>query len=564
MRLVNFRRWVVLLVLAGFLAGGGCDEATDNGDAASGDDDLHGGGDSPPAPPAIVHAFPPTAAPGEPYAYDFEAEGGVPPYGNWRVVKGEVPAGMVLDEATGRLSGIPVGPEHLSYFVVEVQDSAGTIAQETFGVRVGEPGTPGPMLTRARRYAEVYLARHNMDGLTVTADRPDDPDGDYWFSDLGDATFIHGNASAGAAYRYAVEPSAETLAYAQLHARGLSMLSDVIGIPGLLGRSYAPKDARYNPNEYTRLYPEEHNWEGVGLYKDYFWKGDVSIDQYSGALVGMSLLYDLVPDESVRGPMRRAIVNVADYLWDHDLVVYDPSGEPTQFGDFRGDSLEGIPVPNGVSSAASLAWFKLAYHVSGNEKYRTIYEILAFDRGYVFNVQHFVWVYLGYQTQHYNVYLAFENLFTLTRLEEDPGLHETYSDAFAAQLWESGPNPGLRWRRARVEANPTYGPWYLTATGRRDPEAIWNAIWQMDVFPDELRDRYVRNSDDPTIERNPERPQDALYPLPANRRVPDMCIWHRTPYSLDGGDDSGRERSGHDFMLPYWMGRYYGYIGPEW
>jgi hypothetical protein len=472
---------------------------------------------------------------------------------------------MTLDALTGSLSGTPTDEERLCYFIVEVQDAASQTAQETFGVRVGDPAQPGPMLRRARHYAEVYLARHNMDGLTVTADHPDDPDGDYWFSDLGDATFIHGNTSAGAAFRYAVEPSPETLEYAQLHARGLCMLSDVIGIPGLLGRSYAPKDAPYNPNEYTRLYPDDKNWEGAGIYKDYFWKGDVSIDQYSGALVGMSLLYDLVPDESVRGPMRKAIVDVAEYFWSHGLRIFDPSGEPTRYGDFRGDSLEGVPVPNGLSSAASLAWFKLAYHVTGDPKYREIYRILGEDRRYISHVQNFMWVYLGYKTTNYNVYMAFENMFTLTRLEDDPALHEVYSDAFAASLWDWGPGTGLRWRRAHEEANPTFSPWYLFATGRRDPEAIWNSIWQMDVFPDApLRDHVVRNSEDRSIEKNPEQPTQALYPLPSNRRPPDMCIWHRSPYNLDGGEENGRERSGHDYMLPYWMGRYYGYIGPEW
>ena len=87
------------------------------------------------------------------------------------------------------------------------------------------------------------------------------------------------------------------------------------------------------------------------------------------------------------------------------------------------------------------------------------------------------------------------------------------------------------------------------------------SIWQLDVFVDPpLRDRYIENSANPAIEKNPERPTDALHPLPANLRVPDMCIWHRSPYHLDGGADNGRERSGHDFMLPYWMGRHYGYI----
>jgi hypothetical protein len=105
----------------------------------------------------------------------------------------------------------------------------------------------------------------------------------------------------------------------------------------------------------------------------------------------------------------------------------------------------------------------------------------------------------------------------------------------------------------------------LFSTEQHDPDALMGAIWQMDVFVDApLRDRFVQNSLDPTIEVNPENPIDALYPLPANKKAPDMCIWHRSPYRLDGGADNGRERSGHDFMLPYWMGRYYGYIGPNW
>jgi hypothetical protein len=41
--------------------------------------------------------------------------------------------------------------------------------------------------------------------------------------------------------------------------------------------------------------------------------------------------------------------------------------------------------------------------------------------------------------------------------------------------------------------------------------------------------------------------------------------------SSGGGDpgpvsraDSGEERTGCDYLLPYWLGRYYGYIGEDW
>jgi hypothetical protein len=72
------------------------------------------------------------------------------------------------------------------------------------------------------------------------------------------------------------------------------------------------------------------------------------------------------------------------------------------------------------------------------------------------------------------------------------------------------------------------------------------------------------NSSDPSIERNPAEPTESLHYLPSNRRAPDMVIWHRNPYLLDGGQDSGEERTGCDYLLPYWLGRYLGVVSPDW
>ena len=537
-------------------------------------DSIHGGDSDPditaPAasdPLSIAFRHPGVAACGAPYRHLFRAGGGTPPYRDWRVVDGALPRGMTVDPQTGWLSGTAAEEERLYLFVLEVCDSAPepAVAREAFGVRVGDPAGPGPLLAKARAYQAVYDARHNSDGLSVTADTPDDPTGFFSYTDLGDACFIHGNSAEGAAFWYAVEPTAASLANARLHVRGLDLLNRVNGIPGLMSRSYMPKDAPMGAGEFTTFWPENDDHEGEGDFAGYYWKGDVSVDQYSGALVGLAMLNELVPDPYVRSVTRRNVVEIADYLWDNGLIVYDWDGEPTKFGDFRGEFLEYNPVPDGLGAAASLAWFKLAHRVSGEQRFAEYYDHLALERDYVGILSAFLLPYLGYElTKHYNIYMAFENMFTLTRLEEDPDLHEAYSEAFRRLLWESAEG-SLQWRRTDVEENPVKTPWYLFSTGRRDPSAIIGAVRQLDYFVDApLRDRTIKNSENPWILKNPERTTDALFPLPADLRVSDMNIWHRSPYGLDGVRPTARERTGADYLHPYWMGRYYGYISADW
>lgn len=59
---------------------------------------------------------------GEEYKAPLQATGGKKPY-TWNMMTGELPAGLVLDPATGIISGVPVGSE-LSEFAVKISDSS--------------------------------------------------------------------------------------------------------------------------------------------------------------------------------------------------------------------------------------------------------------------------------------------------------------------------------------------------------------------------------------------------------------------------------------------------------
>jgi uncharacterized protein (TIGR03437 family) len=54
---------------------------------------------------------------------------------------------------------------------------------------------------------------------------------------------------------------------------------------------------------------------------------------------------------------------------------------------------------------------------------------------------------------------------------------------------------------------------------------------------------------------------EACQPIPVPLRPTVEFLWQIDPFQLTGGDDGTVECSGIDYILPYWMGRYYGVIG---
>ena len=54
----------------------------------------------------------------------------------------------------------------------------------------------------------------------------------------------------------------------------------------------------------------------------------------------------------------------------------------------------------------------------------------------------------------------------------------------------------------------------------------------------------------------------ACSPVPVPLRPPADFLWQRSPFQLSSGGDGFIENAGVDYVLPYWMGRYYGAI-PE-
>jgi hypothetical protein len=514
-------------------------------------------------PLRLIHQFPPVIEPGAAVEVVLAAEGGAPPYA-WALTLGELPPGIVLDPGTGVLSGDAPLDGGLAIVLITVTDDAGSEAAEVYGLRIGDPGVDGPLRQRAREYQEIYEARHLWHGMSLGAKAPDDPGGQLDLTTYGDCAFVSGNCTMAQAYRYAVEPGPGALAVVTEQAEGWRFFQELTGVPGLIGRCYAHETDPWEPWMWDNLYPVEDKYAGTGAFEGWLWQADTSRDQVTGAVLGVAALYDLVDDAHVRETAAAFLGDLADHVWDHDLKLVDPDGEMTTHGHVDGEWLEGFPFPNGLNASCVLMWLKAAWHATGEERFRDYCEELAVDRDYVSIMRENMWVYMGYQTKYYNTYMAFETMFHLTRLEEDPTLFEAYREIFRDTLWLNTDDKTVN-RKGRLERNPTKTGWYLAATGYEDPEALYWATRQIAEFPAApLRDTKVQNSADPAIEVNPDKPDEALHALPAAKLPPDMVIWHRSTFKLDGGQDTGEERTGCDYMLPYWLGRHGGWIAPTW
>jgi len=114
------------------------------------------------------------------------------------------------------------------------------------------------------------------------------------------------------------------------------------------------------------------------------------------------------------------------------------------------------------------------------------------------------------------------------------------------------------------------------ASSRRSPTTS-AASWRAG-----RRDRTVLNSQDPTIAKATYQagiqvpggvslggygipvgtaPRTvAQYPVPVEKRPNSDFIWQRNPFDLDGNGDPRHQAPGVDIVLPYWLGRYHGFV----
>lgn len=345
----------------------------------------------------------------------------------------------------------------------------------------------------------------------------------------GDAAIWTGHYLAAESYRYAVTKSPDALANVKRALAGLRLLAEITG-NGLLARCAFPATWKY-----AQSVIEEERRHGI-YYRvingdTYVWIGNTSRDQYSGVFFGLGVAYDLVEDAQARDEIKTITTRLLDYLLDKNWQVTLPGGEiSTIFAGHPEQRLSFLAVGRRVNAG-----------FAGDYELARFFASLTVGAAIVFEV-------LEEHDSYFKFNLATINLFNLIRLENDATYRNRYLETYNT----------LR-RTTDDHGNAHFNMIDRALRGSADvarDEATRQMLndWLKRPRRDEWRDwrssaRFASCGED-----------RACAPLPITDRICTDFLWQRSPFLLFGGGYGKIESAGLDYILPYWMARYYGVI----
>jgi hypothetical protein len=343
------------------------------------------------------------------------------------------------------------------------------------------------------------------------------------YTRCGDSAIWTGHYLAAESYRYSVTNDPAALANAQGALAYLTTLVDVTGTD-VLARCIVPINSNYAAG-----ITSEESANGIHSSGANYWIGNTSRDQYLGVFFGLSVAYDLLGAPTQPG-IQALATRMLNFLIANAWTVVMPDGTVSTTFVIRPDEQLGmLQVGRQVNSA----------------KFASTYKSLATFGSLVASIP------VGVDAQdvrdsYFKFNLDAINLFSLVRLETDSTLLGRYQAAY--QIFHNAIATHMNAHfdmidRALNGANST----------RDEQTAAYLIEWLLRPrrdFPVDLAGQY------PSCVNSGE----SCDPLPIPVRVPDEFVWQISPFQLEYDGSGVIEGGGIDYILPYWMARYYGVV----
>lgn len=361
---------------------------------------------------------------------------------------------------------------------------------------------------------------------------------------------------AGEAFRYAVTKSPEALQNCKESLLAMERLYTVNPVEGFPSRSF-------ERSGYIEQLSDPERWQHASD-PEWDWKSTTSSDEAIGHVFVFGVLAEVVDDPWVKAKSIELLDALMTHVVKNDMYLIDFDGKPTLWGKWNPDYVNSFPISVGdrkLNSSNITGMLQTAYHFTGKEMYKEkAYELMD-KYGYLENMMRPMsgigrsgdgsddWAkMLSDGWNHSDDEMYFVGYWGLYRYAFDEELKAKYKESIVDH-----------WEAERPEKE---GLWNIfTAMVQPENFDLEEAVWFLEEHPIDLISWNVKNSHRKDIEllepnfRN-QTTKEVISPSEAR-----IARHNANRFSLDGGNGGKVEYSPGDiWLLPYWMGRYFGVI----
>src|SRR5260370_23764666 len=325
----------------------------------------------------------------------------------------------------------------------------------------------------------------------------------------GDSAVWTGTSLAAESFRYKVTQSAAALQNVKSALAGLKALSDVTG-DNRLARCIVPTNSPFAAG-----IANEEAANSIHQNPPWFWVDNTSRDQIVGAFFGLGVAFDLVDDPAVKAGVSDLVTLLIGFISRHQ---WSPNDDISNTFEFRPEELQMLlQVARHVNPANTVSG---PFIVPPVETGVTV-DVLSNSSYFKFNLD----------------YMSFYQLVRLQDNGDNRGAYKTLRNYTASHQ-----------------------------------NAFFNMIDRALGGPDAARDAETRTLLDQWLQRvNRDFYVDltskvavcgseACQPVPVPLRPPATFLCEVDPFQLKWCGSRIIENAGVDYILPYWMARYYGVI----
>lgn len=374
-------------------------------------------------------------------------------------------------------------------------------------------------------------------------------------------------------FRYLVTHDEEAKQNCSESIAAMERLFTLSGIDGLFGRCIERTGIvsfhnEIRPEEKYYWYPGYDSMPSSWRHAaggEWDWRGSASSDQAVGQYFALTMVAQYMDDAAMKKRAINLIDKLTGYIVDNNLTLVDFNGKPTLWGRWNPEHVNRFPDMVGdkkLYSSNIVSFLQTAWHFTGKKQYKEKVEELLYKEHYLDNLARPVseigpapatsdkWSQVlsgGWNSSDDEMYfLAYWGLYPYA-------LNDTLKNKYKEAIRD-------HWSIIQPEKEALWNLCYAAITGAKDFD-LDGTIWELKRMPLDLANWRIHNSSrgDLTFVNDTKMEWPIKDVLPPDERPENKH--NRNLFKLDDNGNGQAELGGGDvYLLPYWMGRYFGKI----